>query len=172
MPISVFGSLFNSIIINFLSVVLLISWKRLGNSVLGYSGGKQQTEVTVTLSTSIKGYNTCLFPFRFSDGDFTGIGAFRDDVYRNPQYVHSPYGSWLAISNSPTGDSFSQWFRSDSGRNIHYEEKLELGLQFETDAKGNPVFRHFNDEFFPVDGRGFGAEGQRDCFTNALRNYG
>ena len=86
--------------------------------------------------------------------------------------MHSPYGSWLAISNNPTGDSFSQWFRSDSGRNIHYEEKLELGLQLETDSNGNPVFRHFNDEFFPVDGRGWGAEGQRDCFTNALRNYG
>jgi len=86
--------------------------------------------------------------------------------------VLSPYGSWLAISNSPTGDSFSHWFRGYSDRNIHYEDKLELGIQSETDAKGNPVFRHFNDEFFPVDGRGWGAEGQRDCFTNALRNYG
>ena len=113
-----------------------------------------------------------LFPFRFSDGDFTGLGAFRDDLYLNPQYVHSPYGSWLAVSNNPAADSFSQWFRSESNRNIHYEEKLELGLQLETDAKGNPVFRHFNDEFFPVDGRGWGAEGQRDCFSNALRNYG
>ena len=49
---------------------------------------------------------------------------------------------------------------------------MELGIQLETDGNGNPVFRHFNDEFFPVDGRGWGAEGQRDCFTNALRNYG
>ena len=55
---------------------------------------------------------------------------------------------------------------------MHYEEKLELRKQLETDSKGNTVFRHFNDKFFPVDGRGFGAEGQRDCFTNALRNYG
>ena len=139
--------------------------KLLGHFNLGFPGDGKQKELTFTLGT-------WLFLFRFSDGDFTGLGAFRDDLYRNPQYVHSPYGSWLAISNSPTGDSFSQWFRSDSARNIHYEEKLELGKQLETDSNGNPVFRHFNDKFFPVDGRGWGAEGQRDCFTNALRNYG
>ena len=113
-----------------------------------------------------------LFVFRSSDVDFTGIGAFSNTTFRDPQYIHSPYGSWLAISDSPTSDSFSQWFRSVSVRNIHYEEKLELPKLLETDSKGNPVFRHFNDKFFPVDGRGFGSEGQRDCYTNALRNYG
>ena len=110
--------------------------------------------------------------FRISDVDFTGLGAFSNTTYRNPRYVHSPYGSWLAISNSPTTDTFSQWFRSESGRNRHYDEKLELRKQLETDSNGNTVFRHFDDKFFPVDGRGFGAEGQRDCLTNALRNYG
>ncbi|KAK2566263.1 Cartilage oligomeric matrix protein [Acropora cervicornis] len=113
-----------------------------------------------------------LLVFRFSDIDFTGLSTFSNTTFRNPQYIHSPYGSWLAISNTPTSDTFSQWFRSDSARNIHYEEKLELQKQLETDSNGNTVFRHFNDKFFPVDGRGFGAEGQRDCYTNALRNYG
>ncbi|XP_074619049.1 uncharacterized protein LOC141877908 isoform X1 [Acropora palmata] len=112
------------------------------------------------------------YDFQFSDIDFTGLGTFSNTTFRNPQYIHSPYGSWLAISNTPTSDTFSQWFRSDSARNIHYEEKLELQKQLETDSNGNTVFRHFNDKFFPVDGRGFGAEGQRDCYTNALRNYG
>ena len=112
------------------------------------------------------------FFFRSADVDFTGLGAFSDTTYKNPRYIHSPYISWLAISNTPTTDSFSQWFRSESVRNKHFEEKLELRKQLETDSNGNPVFRHFDDKFFPVDGRGFGAEGQRDCFTNALRNYG
>ncbi|KAK2566269.1 Thrombospondin-4 [Acropora cervicornis] len=112
------------------------------------------------------------YDFQFSDIDFTGLGTFRNTTFRNPQYIHSPYGSWLAISNTPTSDTFSQWFRSHSARNIHYEEKIELHKQLETDSNGNAVFRHFNDKFFPVDGRGFGAEGQRDCYTNALRNYG
>jgi len=101
-----------------------------------------------------------------------GIPSNYREMYNNPRYVASPYISWLAISHIPTGDSFSDWFRSESPRNLHYEGKLELKKQLETDSNGNPVFRHFNDKFFPVDGRGFGAEGQRDCYTNALRNYG
>lgn len=80
--------------------------------------------------------------------------------------------SWLAISSVPTGDTFSDWFRAESPRNIPYEGKLQLKKQLETDSNGNAVFRYFNEKFFPVDGRGFGAEGQRDCYTNALRNYG
>ena len=29
-----------------------------------------------------------------------------------PVYVASPYGEWLAVSDNPTCDSFSDWFRS------------------------------------------------------------
>lgn len=97
--------------------------------------------------------------------------AYRED-YKNPEYINSPYGSWLAISNNPTADSFSDWFRSESARNRHYEEVLELKKQHDTDSNGNALFINYQDKFFPVDGRGWGAEGQRDCYTNALRNYG
>ena len=93
-------------------------------------------------------------------------------IYENPKYIHSPYGSWLAISNNPPSDSFSDWFRSESARNQHYEGAVELKKQHETDSNGNSVFRYYEDKFFPVDGQGWGAEGQRDCYTNALRNYG
>ena len=113
-----------------------------------------------------------LFIFSAADGDFVGIPSNYREMYSSPRYIASPYTSWLAVSSIPTGDSFSDWFRSESPRNLHYEGKLELKKQLETDSNGNPVFRHFNDKFFPVDGRGFGAEGQRDCYTNALRNYG
>ena len=122
----------------------------------------------------------CLFIYLFiylfilsaADGDFVGIPSNYRELYNSPRYIASPYTSWLAVSSIPTGDSFSDWFRSESPRNLHYEGKLELKKQLETDSNGNPVFRHFNEKFFPVDGRGFGAEGQRDCYTNALRNYG
>jgi len=29
-----------------------------------------------------------------------------------PKYVASPYGEWLAVSDNPTCDSFSDWFRN------------------------------------------------------------
>ena len=107
---------------------------------------------------------------RRSHIDFVGVKY--EEKYKNPTYVASPFGSWLAISNNPVADSFSKWFLQDSVRNMHYEGSIELRKLFETDANGNNIFRHFNAKFFPLDGRGFGAEGQRDCYTNALRNYG
>ena len=113
-----------------------------------------------------------LFVCRAADGDFVGIPSNYREMYNSPRYIASPYTSWLAVSSNPNGDSFSDWFRAESTRNQHYEGKLQLKKQWETDAKGNPVFQYFNDKFFPVDGRGWGAEGQRDCYTNALRNYG
>ncbi|XP_078366394.1 uncharacterized protein LOC144650562 [Oculina patagonica] len=112
------------------------------------------------------------YDFRAADGDFVGIPSNYREMYNSPRYIASPYTSWLAVSSNPTGDSFSDWFRAESLRNQHYEGSLQLKKQWETDSNGNPVFRYFNDKFFPVDGRGWGAEGQRDCYTNALRNYG
>lgn len=55
---------------------------------------------------------------------------------------------------------------------MHYEETIELSSTHDTDKNGMRVYRYFSTKFFPVDGRGFGAEGQRDCATNALRNFG
>jgi len=112
------------------------------------------------------------YDFRAADGDFVGIPSNYREMYNSPRYIASSYTSWLAVSSNPTGDSFSDWFRAESSRNQHYEGKLQLKKQWETDDNGNPVFRYFDDKFFPVDGRGWGAEGQRDCYTNALRNYG
>jgi hypothetical protein len=108
--------------------------------------------------------------YSFSDGDFVGVN-YRND-YKNPRYIPSPFGSWLAISLTPSSDSFSKWFRSDTARNRPYEGAIELGKTSELDSNGGAIFRYYNPQFFPVDGRGFGAEGQRDCYTNALRNYG
>ena len=109
---------------------------------------------------------------RAAESDFEGIPRNYREMYNRPRYIASPYISWLAVSLTPSGDSFSDWFRSDSLRNQHYKGKLQLTKRREMDANGNPVFRYFNDKFFPVDGRGWGAEGQRDCYTNELRNYG
>ena len=91
------------------------------------------------------------------------------EAKKNPTYIASPYGSWLAISSS---HSFSKWFLPDAARNIRYEGTIELKKLVEKDSSGNNIFRYFNGKFFPVDGQGFGAEGQRDCYTKALRNYG
>lgn len=110
--------------------------------------------------------------YRASEDDFVGLQNRYRLKYRNPSYVGSPYGSWLAVSSNPVVDFFSDWFRSESTRNHNYAGVIELKKQHETDSNGNSVFRYYNDKYFPVDGRGWGAEGQRDCYSNALRNYG
>lgn len=109
--------------------------------------------------------------YRASEEDFVGLVNRYRLKYQNPTYIGSPYGSWLAMSGEMKG-SFSDWFRSESSRNRHYEGVIELKKQLETDSNGNSVFRYYEDKYFPVDGRGWGAEGQRDCYSNALRNYG
>ncbi|XP_031564283.1 uncharacterized protein LOC116299704 isoform X2 [Actinia tenebrosa] len=114
--------------------------------------------------------NATYYDFRFSDSDFVGVN-YRED-FKNPRYIPSPFGSWLAISLTPSADSFSTWFRSDTARNRPYDGTIELGKTSEKDSNGQAIYRYYNSKFFPVDGRGFGAEGQRDCHSNALRNYG
>lgn len=91
------------------------------------------------------------------------------EIIGNPRYIASPYGSWLSHPNNP---EFSDWFRGESSRNKHYQETLQLSITHEIDQNSNRIYRYFSSEFFPVDGRGFGAEGQRDCTRHALRNFG
>ncbi|KAK3740795.1 hypothetical protein QZH41_010089, partial [Actinostola sp. cb2023] len=123
-----------------------------------------------TMNPSYFYLNVTYYDFRFSDTDFVGLN-YRN-AFKDPTYIASPYGSWLAISVTPKTDSFSSWFRSDPSRNKPYDDILELKNTSDVDSNGAAVYRYYEPKFFPVDGKGFGAEGQRDCYTNALRNYG
>ncbi|XP_052773067.1 uncharacterized protein LOC128211948 isoform X3 [Mya arenaria] len=79
-------------------------------------------------------------------------------------YVDSPYGAWLAASTSPTSDTFSTWFRSDS------ENQEVDGIIVLFDQGGNTK-QYYSDSYFPVDGEGFGSENQLDC-NNKYHNFG
>lgn len=105
--------------------------------------------------------------YRASEPDFVSIKY--EGTLPNPRYIASPFESWLSYDGHP---EYSDWFRSESGRNLHSKEIIELSSSHDTDKNGMRVYRYFSKDFFPVDGRGFGAEGQRDCVTNALRNFG
>ena len=60
-----------------------------------------------------------------SHNDFTGSPlSFTVD---SPSYVRSPYGAWLAISDSPSQDSFSDWFRFT--QNVTYEFNDTIALK-------------------------------------------
>ncbi len=55
------------------------------------------------------------YDFSISHPDFNGIDS---DIYTWPEYVYTPFGAWLAVSNSPVADTFSDWFREKTGTNI------------------------------------------------------
>lgn len=95
--------------------------------------------------------------------DFNNIGT---ETFNNPTYVPSPYGAWLAISSTPSADSFSDWFRKI---NTNYEYKRSVILEGLTTSI--PTNRFFSSAFFPIDGLGFGDQNQRDCDTNR-HNFG
>ena len=61
---------------------------------------------------------------------------FGDDgltfIVDSPSYVPSPYGAWLAISNNPRNDSFSNWFRFAQNINYEFNDTVTLeGISFE-----------------------------------------
>ena len=65
--------------------------------------------------------------------DFSKVHVdFQDILYptiSNPSYVDSPYGAWLSISNNPTADTFSTWYRYDSSVNYEITDTLILRAQ-------------------------------------------
>ncbi|XP_071956897.1 uncharacterized protein [Antedon mediterranea] len=127
-----------------------------------------QTDIDVNdISLSFTYYD-----FRVSHPDFT---ATQKSLITNPEYVSSPYGGWLVISDNPSGDSFSEWFR-DNSKNYVIEGTRTIPW-LNTSSLDDPIHRYYTDEYFPVDGLGYASEGQRDCdfflhnfgFTSVLR---
>lgn len=104
---------------------------------------------------------------RASEPDFVSVTY--EGALPSPRYIASPFESWLFFNGHP---EYSDWFRSVSARNRHYAESLELSRTHELDENRKRVYRYFSNEFFPVNGRGFGAEGQRDLVTSVLKNFG
>ncbi|XP_072046269.1 uncharacterized protein [Amphiura filiformis] len=130
---------------------------------LEMAASNNQTQEGNDLSFAIIYYD-----FSTSHVDFKSTtGKTRED---QPEYIPSPYGNWLAKSDNPTGDTFSKWFRDDPSVNSAFEEDLVLPW-LNTSSVSNPINRYFSENFFPVDGRGYAAEGQRDCDFN-LHNFG
>ncbi|XP_038053348.1 uncharacterized protein LOC119725831 isoform X2 [Patiria miniata] len=125
-----------------------------------------ETNATASTGEDIK-LSVIYYDFSFEHPDFTPVGK---DVISRPSYVVSPYGAWLAISDNPTSDSFSRWFRHDESLNHAIESELVLEW-LNSSGLVNPQNRYWSESFYPVDGLGFAAQGQRDC-NFILHNFG
>ena len=63
------------------------------------------------------------YDFSYSHADFDDVS---DLGIHQPEYINSPYGAWLAISDFPQTDTFSDWFRNVSGTNHNYRSVVLL----------------------------------------------
>lgn len=66
------------------------------------------------------------YDFSTAHPDFDGVNSI---LVTSPIYIPSPYGAWLAVLNTPTADSFSDWFRYVPGTNEVFEQTVVLELQ-------------------------------------------
>ncbi|KAL5007409.1 hypothetical protein ScPMuIL_016215 [Solemya velum] len=101
------------------------------------------------------------YDFSTAHPDFDGVNSI---LVTSPIYIPSPYGAWLAVLNTPTADSFSDWFRYVPGTNEVFEQTVVLELQ-------SGLHQYYSDSFFPVDGKGYESQGQTDC-SGDLHNFG
>ncbi|KAJ8049747.1 Thrombospondin-4 [Holothuria leucospilota] len=107
------------------------------------------------------------YDFSASDTDFNSLTKSN---YDSPTYIPSPYGSWLAISNTPTLDTFSHWFRDNPS--VNYAFQFSLTAEWDNSSSvTNPVNRFYSSSYFPLDGLGFRSEGSKDC-SSVLHNFG
>ncbi|XP_064635829.1 uncharacterized protein LOC135493010 [Lineus longissimus] len=93
------------------------------------------------------------------------FSEYQPKPYKAPLLAHSPFTSWLVQSPTITDDDFSRWYRSVPGINYVYPDKLV----FENDTTGSKRF--WSGEFFPLDGRGFKHQAQKNC-TGHYHNFG
>jgi fibro-slime domain-containing protein len=86
--------------------------------------------------------------------------------------VAHPLGTATTFSNGPTSatDFFNQWYHDTPGYNIPISASITL------DPIGGGLFQYSSSAFFPIDGLGFGNQGQPHNYSftyeiNTLFNY-
>ncbi|KAJ8299288.1 hypothetical protein KUTeg_023348 [Tegillarca granosa] len=123
------------------------------------------TTATANSSASANDWVLTMLNYDFSvaHSDFTG---FADAVISSPQYVPSPFGSWLLRSNDPASDSFSSWFVDNPGTNYAFNSTIVLSVV----SLSPPTHRYISNAFYPVDDKGYGNQ-EKDCYFNS-HNFG
>jgi fibro-slime domain-containing protein len=143
-----------------------------GGSSNGANGGADSTEPCAKASAlsavvrDFRGYDLIDEQPRHPDfeGDFTGykgLVAAQLGADRTPTYA--PTGATPATTGPA---EFAQWYRDVEGVNQRFEVELPLTA----DATKAGILVYDNQEFFPIDGRGFddGAGAHNFHFTTEL----
>ncbi|XP_078573147.1 uncharacterized protein LOC144859992 [Branchiostoma floridae x Branchiostoma japonicum] len=138
------------------------------NQMGDFSASSWPVTVTTLQETEDIDENSMQVPISYYDFSIThpDFDGRRQGELLDPTYMVNPFGGYLSTSDDPTLDPIARWFVSVPGDNFAREETLVL-----TQQNGTDVYRFYDKDFFPVDGFGYGFEGQRDC-NNTLHNFG
>ena len=79
--------------------------------------------------------NVTYYDFSSGNDDFSSTSGL---LPHSPHHVISPLGSWLAISDNPTGDTFSDWFRSTSS---NFEKQDQILLEHNSSITSSTVHK-------------------------------
>lgn len=79
--------------------------------------------------------NVTYYDFSAGNDDFSSASGL---LSRSPYHMTSPLGSWLAISDNPTSDTFSDWFRSTSSNYVKFDQIL---LQHDTSITSSTIYK-------------------------------
>ena len=66
-----------------------------------------------------------LYDFSRSHPDFSGVSTAS---YTGPDLVPSPFGGWPRVSDNPTADTFSEWYRVTATVNQVFENVVLVSL--------------------------------------------
>jgi fibro-slime domain-containing protein len=132
-----------------------------GTSSTGGSGGSNGSGCGTTLLGVVRDFRAGDEPDGHPDFEtFTGqgdqgmvaedLGADQKPVYADEDDGETPY--------STTEDNFNQWYVTEEDVNRAYE------IRFSFEPQGNGLFTFDSNMFFPLDGEGFGDQGNNHNF--------
>ncbi|MBS1704382.1 MAG: fibro-slime domain-containing protein [Armatimonadetes bacterium] len=131
---------------------------------LGAAGNADTFNITGTIHDfKMRGTDGGHPDFEWLDPGFSpGMVAATLDASKNPTYIGT--NNYGGVTSAET---FAQWFADTPGVN----EAIPLTLTLDNGGSGT-IYSYSNDEFFPVDGQGFGNQEQPHNYSFTFEYHG
>ena len=124
--------------------------------------GMSDTQASLVFNTTVRDFQVAHPDFEdYNTGVVTGLVGSVLPPSKNPVFTGVP---GAAITSAAT---FAQWFDDVPGTNIN----IPVALTLDETAPGSGIFEYQSGAFFPIDGQGFGNEGNPHNYHFALEGH-
>jgi fibro-slime domain-containing protein len=119
-------------------------------AILGATVGSINANAAIVLNTTVRDFQIAHPDFEnYLSGLVTGLVGTTLPASKDPVFTGTP---GVAITSAAT---FAEWFNDVPGTNL----TIPVALTLNETAPGSGIFEYQNNLFFPIDGLGFGNEG-------------